>query len=49
VFHAAVRNFNPLCAMAGRVTIAGLEELLEPGQLEPDQVQFTLREAGRPA
>src|SRR2546423_1113555 len=30
VFHESARNFNPLCAMAGRVTIAEVEQLVEP-------------------
>ncbi|MEO7235829.1 MAG: CoA-transferase, partial [Lapillicoccus sp.] len=34
------RNFNPLAAMAGRVTIAEVEELVEPGDLDPDQVHL---------
>ncbi|GII81132.1 succinyl-CoA--3-ketoacid-CoA transferase [Sphaerisporangium rufum] len=38
VFHRAARNFNPLAAMAGRVTIAEVEELVEPGELDPDLV-----------
>jgi len=38
VFHESARNFNPLCAMAGRVTIAEVEELVEPGELDPDRV-----------
>ena len=38
VFRASSRNFNPLCASAGRVTIAEVEELVEPGALDPDQV-----------
>ncbi len=38
VFHETARNFNPLVAMAGRVTIAEVEELVEPGELDPDQV-----------
>ena len=37
-YHAAARNFNPLCAMAGRVTIAEVEELVEPGGIPPDAV-----------
>ena len=37
VFHKSGRNFNPLAAMAGRVTIAEVEELVEPGELDPDQ------------
>ena len=38
VFRESARNFNPLAAMAGRVTIAEVEELVEPGELDPDQV-----------
>ena len=38
VFHRAARNFNPLCAMAGRVTMAEVEELVEPGELDPDHI-----------
>ena len=34
------RNFNPLCAMAGRITIAEVEELVEPGELDPDEVHL---------
>jgi 3-oxoacid CoA-transferase subunit A len=40
MFHESARNFNPLCAMAGRVTIAEVEELLEPGDLPPDEVHL---------
>lgn len=36
VFRETARNFNPLMAMAGRVTIAEVEELVEPGELDPD-------------
>lgn len=36
VFHRSARNFNPLAAMAGRVTIAEVEELVEPDALDPD-------------
>lgn len=39
VFHRAARNFNPVAAMAGRVTVAEVEEIVEPGQLDPDEVQ----------
>ena len=35
VFDKATRNFNPLCAMAGRVTIAEVEELVPAGTLDP--------------
>ncbi|GAA2065961.1 CoA transferase subunit A [Leifsonia soli] len=38
VFHAAAMNFNPLAAMAGRITIAEVEELVEPGELDPGAV-----------
>ncbi|MDP3278098.1 MAG: CoA transferase subunit A [Deltaproteobacteria bacterium] len=38
VYRAAARNFNPLCATAGRVTIAEVEELVEPGALDPNEV-----------
>ncbi len=37
-FDATARNFNPLCAMAGRITIAEVEELVEPGELDPELV-----------
>ncbi|MBX3270092.1 MAG: CoA transferase subunit A [Sandaracinaceae bacterium] len=40
VFRATARNFNPLCAMAGDVTIAEVEELVEVGELDPDQVHL---------
>jgi 3-oxoacid CoA-transferase subunit A len=38
IFHAAAMNFNPLAAMAGRITIAEVEELVEPGELDPGAV-----------
>jgi 3-oxoacid CoA-transferase subunit A len=37
-FNKSSRNFNPLAAMAGRVTIAEVEELVEPGELDPDSI-----------
>ncbi|MFI6558976.1 CoA transferase subunit A [Streptomyces sp. NPDC050534] len=40
VFHAAARNFNPLCAMAGRVTVVEAERIVEPGELPPDAVHL---------
>ena len=40
VFNKNSRNFNPLAAMAGRVTIAEVEELVEPGELDPDTVHL---------
>ncbi|WP_406005158.1 CoA transferase subunit A [Streptomyces sp. NBC_00637] len=38
VFRDSARNFNPLVAMCGRVTVAEVEELVEPGELDPDQI-----------
>ncbi|MFE6742647.1 CoA transferase subunit A [Streptomyces tubercidicus] len=38
VFARAARNFNPAAAMAGRVTVAEVEELVEPGELDPDAI-----------
>ncbi|MFE6358622.1 CoA transferase subunit A [Streptomyces sp. NPDC057806] len=37
-FRQAAANFNPLAAMAGRVTIAEVEELVEPGELDPNDI-----------
>jgi 3-oxoacid CoA-transferase subunit A len=38
VYRKTARNFNPMMAAAGRVTIAEVEELVEPGELDPDQI-----------
>lgn len=38
IYHATARNFNPMMAMAGKVTVAEVEELVEPGTLPPDQI-----------
>lgn len=38
VYEKATRNFNPLCAAAGRITIAEVEELVEPGAIDPRDV-----------
>ncbi|NUR96912.1 MAG: CoA transferase subunit A, partial [Kribbellaceae bacterium] len=40
VFHAAARNFNPVAAMAGRLTIVEAEQLVEVGDLNPDAVHL---------
>ena len=40
VFRHTAMNFNPLCAMAGKVTIAEVEELVEVGQLDPDRIHL---------
>ncbi|MBA2946848.1 CoA transferase subunit A [Streptomyces himalayensis] len=39
-FRRAAANFNPLAATAGRITIAEVEELVEPGELHPDEVHL---------
>jgi 3-oxoacid CoA-transferase subunit A len=39
-FHASARNFSPLAAMAGRVCIAQVERLVEPGELAPDDIHL---------
>ena len=36
IFKGTARNFNPMMAMAGKVTIAEVEELVEPGTLDPN-------------
>ena len=38
IFKETARNFNPLMAMAGRITIAEVEELVEPGILDPNYI-----------
>lgn len=38
IYDASAQNFNPLCAMAGRITIAEVEQLVAPGELDPVQV-----------
>jgi 3-oxoacid CoA-transferase subunit A len=38
VYRLTARNFNPLAAMAGRITIAEVEELVDVGKLDPDNV-----------
>jgi 3-oxoacid CoA-transferase subunit A len=38
VYEKSAQNFNPLCAAAGRVTIAEVEQLVEPGELDPARV-----------
>jgi 3-oxoacid CoA-transferase subunit A len=38
VYRKTAQNFNPMIATAGKVTIAEVEELVEPGELEPDQI-----------
>jgi 3-oxoacid CoA-transferase len=38
VYRKTARNFNPMMATAGQVTVAEVEQLVEPGTLDPDQV-----------
>lgn len=38
IYRATARNFNPVMAMAGKITIAEVEELVEPGELDPDHI-----------
>ena len=38
VFDKSTRNFNPLVAMAGRVTVAEVEHLVEPGEIDPQTI-----------
>lgn len=40
VFNKTTRNFNPMMATAAKVTIVEVEELVEPGELDPDQVHL---------
>jgi 3-oxoacid CoA-transferase subunit A len=40
VFRMTSRNFNPLVAMAGKITIAEVEELVPVGELDPDQIHL---------
>lgn len=38
IYRRTARNFNPMCAMAGRFTIAEVEEIVEIGALDPDEI-----------
>ena len=38
VYRKTARNFNPAMATAGKITVAEVEELVEPGQLDPDHI-----------
>ncbi|MEF9386161.1 CoA transferase subunit A [Ralstonia pseudosolanacearum] len=37
-YHRTARNFNPMCAMAGRITVVEVEEIVETGTFDPDEV-----------
>ncbi len=38
LFRGTSRNFNPLMATAGKITIAEVEELVEPGEIDPNEI-----------
>lgn len=38
VYRYTARNFNPLMAMAGKITVAEVEHLVEPGELDPNEI-----------
>ncbi|MGO9135130.1 MAG: CoA transferase subunit A [Methylovirgula sp.] len=38
VYRKTARNFNPMMAMAGKVTVAEVEHLVEPGEIDPDMI-----------
>lgn len=38
IYKDTARNFNPMMAMAGKITVAEVEELVEPGELDPNQI-----------
>ncbi len=40
IFKATARNFNPLMAMAGKITIAEVEILVQPGELDPNDIHL---------
>ncbi|MGH8790193.1 MAG: CoA transferase subunit A [Cupriavidus necator] len=40
VFRRTARNFNPMCAMAGKVTVAEVEQIVETGELDPDEIHL---------
>jgi 3-oxoacid CoA-transferase subunit A len=40
IFRKTSRNFNPMMAMAGKITIAEVEELVDAGELDPDQIHL---------
>lgn len=37
-YRLSARNFNPLCAMAGKITVAEVEEVVEVGEIAPEQI-----------
>ena len=40
IFKGTARNFNPVMAMAGKITVVEVEELVEPGELDPNFIHI---------
>lgn len=40
IFRKTAQNFNPICAMAGKISIAEVEEIVEIGDLDPDEIHL---------
>ena len=40
IFRKTAQNFNPVCAMAGKISIAEVEEIVEIGELDPDSIHL---------
>ena len=40
IFRRTARNFNPACAMAGKVTVVEVEQVVEVGELDPDSIHL---------
>lgn len=40
IFRKTAQNFNPECAMAGKITIAEVEQIVEIGELDPDEIHL---------
>lgn len=40
VFRKTARNFNPECAMAGKITVAEVEQIVELGEIDPDDIHL---------
>jgi len=38
IYRKTARNFNPLAATAGKITVVEVDEIVEPGELDPDQI-----------
>ncbi|MOA62301.1 putative succinyl-CoA:3-ketoacid coenzyme A transferase subunit A [compost metagenome] len=38
IYRHTAQNFNPLAATAGRITVVEVEEIVEPGELDPAQI-----------